>query len=100
MDLLTLEFLTETSKALDFGAKKYGKHNFKGGIEHTRLLAASIRHIYQYLSGEDLDPESGHSHLGHAAAGLNMALWMIKHRPDLDDRYKDTNTEWPDNSTE
>ena len=99
LDLLTLEFLEGTANALAYGAKKYGRQNFKQGIEHTRLISAALRHINQYNAGEDLDPESLESHLSHAAASLNMLMWMIKHRPDLDDRYK-PNTDWPDNSTE
>lgn len=99
LDLLTLEFLTGTAGALDFGAKKYGRHNFKEGIDHSRLIAAALRHINQYNAGQDLDDESKQSHLNHAAASLNMLMWMVANRPDLDDRYK-PKTEWPDNSTE
>lgn len=88
LDLLTLEFLTGTANALAFGAAKYGRHNFKGGIDHSRLIAAALRHINQYNAGEDNDPESGESHLSHAAASLNMLMWMVANRPELDDRYK------------
>lgn len=88
VDLVTLEFLEETAKALGFGAGKYGRHNFKGGIDHSRLIAAALRHINQYNAGMDNDAESGLSHLAHAAASLNMLVWMVKNRPELDDRYK------------
>jgi hypothetical protein len=88
LDLLTLEFLNGTAKALGFGAVKYGRYNFKGGIDHTRLLAAALRHLNQYNNCEDKDPESGLSHLDHASASLNMLMWMVANRPDLDDRYK------------
>jgi len=117
LDLLTLEFLEGTANALAYGAEKYGRHNFKQGIEHARLIAAALRHINQYNAGEDLDPESGESHLSHAAASLNMLMWMIKHKPELDDRYNNNQSQqlptiivpvgtqligfdWPDNSTE
>lgn len=89
LDLVTLEFLEETAKALGFGAAKYSRNNFKGGIDHTRLIAAILRHINQYNAGQDLDSESGLSHLAHAAASLNMLIWMVKNRPELDDRYKE-----------
>ena len=88
LDLLTLEFLEGSAKALGFGAQKYGRFNFKGGIDHSRLIAAALRHINQYNNGENLDSESGLSHLCHAAASLNMLMWMVAHRPELDDRYK------------
>lgn len=88
VDLLTLEFKMETAKALGFGAGKYGRHNFKEGIEFSRLLAAAERHLTQFNAGQDNDDESGLSHLAHAAASLNMLMWMVANRPDLDDRYK------------
>ncbi|MCK9250364.1 MAG: DUF5664 domain-containing protein [Solirubrobacteraceae bacterium] len=37
-------------------------------------LAAALRHAYRWLGGETVDPDSGHSHLVHAAARLLMAL--------------------------
>lgn len=88
LDLLTLEFQTGAAKALGFGASKYGRHNFKDGIEHSRLIAAALRHLNQYNAGQDNDDESGLSHLCHAAASLNMLMWMVENRPELDDRYK------------
>lgn len=88
LDLLTLEFLEGTAQALGFGASKYGRHNFREGIEHSRLIAAALRHINQYNNGEDLDKESKLSHLSHAAASLNMLMWMVKNKPELDNRYK------------
>lgn len=88
LDLLTLEFLKGTAQALGFGANKYGRHNFREGIDHSRLIAAALRHINQYNSGTDEDGESGLSHLAHAAASLNMLMWMVENRPELDDRYK------------
>ena len=88
LDLLTLEFEVGTAQALGFGANKYGRHNFREGIEHSRLIAAALRHLKKYNAGIDLDEESGLSHLSHAAASLNMLMWMVGNRPDLDDRYK------------
>lgn len=72
--------------AFSYGANKYGAWNYKGGLKVTRCLAAAVRHVYQYLDGEDLDPESGVSHLGHAMASLAMAIDMIESDKTLDDR--------------
>jgi hypothetical protein len=93
LDLLTLEFLTGTAQALGYGIFKYGRHNYKGGIDHSRLIAATLRHLNQYNNGEDTDKETGLSHLAHAAASLNMLMWMVANRPDLDDRYKGNKNE-------
>ena len=78
----------EMGKALSFGAKKYDKWNYKNGIEVVRTLSASLRHIYQFLNGEDVDPETGSLHLGNAMAGLSMAIDTYYNHPELDDRFK------------
>ncbi len=74
LSILPLSFLTEVAKAMSYGANKYGRDNYKQGMEVTRFLSAALRHIYQYLEGEDIDSESGNLHLGHAAASILMAI--------------------------
>lgn len=83
MDLLAPEALIEVAKVLGFGAKKYGDHNWRAGIDHSRLYAAVQRHLNQHWSGDTLDDESGLPHLAHAMCGIMMMLAS----PKLDDRY-------------
>lgn len=84
--MLSLEMLETVSRVRTFGAKKYSRNNWKKGFKITRSLAAALRHIYSYLNGEDNDPESGITHLGHAICSLEHALYdSIKH-PENDDR--------------
>lgn len=66
---------------------KTGAHNWRNGLSSSRVLDAALRHIASFNDGEDVDPESGVSHLAHAACNLMFALRMLKDRPDLDDRY-------------
>lgn len=87
--ILPLSFLAEVAKAMQYGAGKYGRDNYKSGMEVTRLLAAALRHIYQHLEGEDIDKESGNKHLGHAAASILMALETERLGTLIDNRYKD-----------
>lgn len=87
VDLIPYEALVEIAKVLDFGAKKYKRANWAGGIKYSRLLAASMRHLGKYNSGEDIDSETGISHIAHAACNLVFLLWMAKNRPDMDDRW-------------
>lgn len=75
------------AKALDFGAKKYDRYNFMNGIEYTRLTDATMRHIFAFLDGEDIDKESGLNHINHAAANLCMLLYMLDNRQEMDDRF-------------
>lgn len=88
VEFIPMEALFAMGHAYGYGAKKYGGHNFKKGIAVCRCVAAGIRHCIQFLAGENNDPESGHSHLGHALAAIGMAVWMMANRPDMDDRYK------------
>jgi hypothetical protein len=88
IDLVDAEFLEGLGNVLAFGANKYAAHNWRGGIAYSRLIAAAYRHIGAINKGEDIDPESGQPHIYHAACCLHFLSWMMKHRPDLDDRYK------------
>lgn len=81
-------FIEGAALAQGFGAKKYGDWNFTKGIAYMRLCDAAMRHIIAFMWGEDNDPESGLSHLDHAAANLNMLKFMIQERPEMDDRFK------------
>ena len=54
----------------------------------VRPLAAAMRHIMAFNDGEDKDPESGLSHLAHAACCIMFLLEFEKTHPELDDRYK------------
>lgn len=40
---------------------------------------AALRHFTSWLSGERNDPESGLSHLAHAACNILILLWSEKH---------------------
>jgi deoxyuridine 5'-triphosphate nucleotidohydrolase len=75
--LLPLAALESEARSLMYGEKKYGRDNWRKGTESHRLIAAAMRHLHAYNEGEDNDPESGVSHLGHARACLGMLLGTI-----------------------
>jgi hypothetical protein len=83
---VSYELMEAVARVREFGAKKYSRDNWKKGFKVTRSLAASLRHIFLFLAGETLDPESGQSHLAHAVCGLEHAIYDLKHRPENDDR--------------
>ena len=87
MDLLDRFFLEGVASVLTFGAKKYAAHNWRKGISVSRLVAATYRHLGAFNSGEDNDEESKISHLFHAGCCIMFASWIVRFRPDLDDRY-------------
>jgi hypothetical protein len=88
ISMISRESLEEIALAFAYGANKYGRDNYKGGLAFTRFADAALRHLIAYVSGEDKDPESGLSHLAHAGASICMLIWMTKNRPEQDDRYK------------
>lgn len=88
LNLLSTEAMNQTAAVLKFGAIKYAEHNWRKGFAWSRPLAAAMRHITAFNDGEDLDPESGLSHLAHAACCIMFLLEFEKTHPELDDRYK------------
>jgi hypothetical protein len=57
------------------GALKYGKHNWRdAGVRATTYLDALYRHMAAWYEGEDLDPDSGLSHLAHALACIAVIV--------------------------
>lgn len=93
LNLLPFEALEEVALVLNFGAKKYGDWNWKGGFKYGRLSAAAMRHLFAWSTGEDKDPESGYSHLAHAACCVLFLLDFVKSGKyaHLDNRYKPEN---------
>jgi hypothetical protein len=90
LNLLSTEAMNQTAAVLAFGAQKYAEHNWRNGFAWSRPLAAAMRHITAFNDGEDRDPESGLSHLAHAACCIMFLLEFEKTHPHLDDRYKPT----------
>ena len=66
--------LVEIAKVWTFGQAKYQAFNWQKGFTWRRPIAAALRHIFAWLGGEDKDPESGYSHLAHAACCLMMVI--------------------------
>lgn len=88
LELLSPTWLLGVGSVLTFGAKKYAAHNWRHGLKQSRLLGAALRHVVAYLGGEDLDKESGLSHLYHASCCLMFASELRLTHPELDDRYR------------
>ncbi len=86
--LLPIEALEQVLKVFSFGAKKYDRNNYRNGFDSNRLVAASMRHITSWQKGEDLDPESGESHLAHAVCCLTMMMTNLHEGVLVDSRYK------------
>jgi hypothetical protein len=86
--LLPIEAMEEVLKVLQFGAKKYARNNYRNGFDTNRLIAAALRHITSWQRGDDLDPETGLSHLAHGTCCLLMLLTNLYDGKAQDGRYK------------
>lgn len=70
-DLLPPIALHEIAKVLTYGAQKYAPNNWRLVEDHeSRYFAAAQRHLWAWQRGEKTDPETGISHLAHAACSL------------------------------
>jgi len=72
-----VEQLEEIAGVLTFGANKYAPRSWQtvpNGFE--RYYAALIRHTNARNKGELIDPESGRSHLSHAACCLLFMMGL------------------------
>jgi len=78
-DLLPLDIIEEVVRVLTFGAKKYKEHNWQK-VENgkMRYFAACFRHLTSWSKGEDVDSETGCSHLAHAICSLIFVMWHHK----------------------
>jgi hypothetical protein len=61
------------------GSKKYGAFNWRTlTVEAETYLGATLRHLMAWQDGEDLDPDSGNTHLSHAMASLAILVDAIE----------------------
>jgi hypothetical protein len=84
--LFLLEPLMEVGAA---GEKKYATFNFLKGMKINDCMDSMKRHMMKLESPfePDEDEESGVSHAAHIAWNALVICYMLKTRPDLDDRY-------------
>lgn len=77
----------EEAKVGGMGAEKYEDHNWRAGYGWSKSYAAAQRHMVAWWSGEDLDPESGLSHLAHARWHMSALIEFQTLGTGHDDRF-------------
>lgn len=88
MHLIAPELLDLTAEVLAHGAEKYAPRNWEKGMAWHRPFAALMRHMWAWWRGEERDPETGLSHLGHAACCLMFLIAYQDRGIGADDRPK------------
>jgi hypothetical protein len=86
-DLVPMAAVGEISEVYQFGSKKYEDHNWRKGYNWGLSYSALQRHLALWQEGEDLDEESGLSHLAHAGWHILTLLTFAREHPELDDRF-------------
>lgn len=91
--LVSWKALAPMVRVLMFGAEKYDDHNWKKGFKYTEVTESLQRHLNAFIEGENDDPESKLSHVGHILCNAMFLSYMSLFRKDMDDRYIDENLE-------
>jgi len=86
MDLIPPEIMTAMGTVMAHGAKKFAERGWEEGVEWGIYFAALQRHVWAWQGGEDIDMESGHSHLWHAACCLAILVAYEARGIGTDDR--------------
>lgn len=87
-DLIPPELLEAVAHVLTFGAQKYSERNWEKGMKWGRPFAAMMRHMWAWWRGEKADPETGYSHLWHAACCIAFLVAYEERQVGTDDRHK------------
>jgi hypothetical protein len=88
VDLVPFDAIEAAGEVLAFGAKKYGTWNWTQGtgLAWHSLARAALSHLGKWAMGENVDPESGLSHLAHALCCLLFLVTYERRKHGVDDR--------------
>ena len=89
------EVIAEIGLAMLEGARKYGRHNYRIiGVRASVYYDAALRHLTSWFEGQDIDPDSGLSHITKALACLTVLRdsmiidnWVDDRPPALDENW-------------
>lgn len=83
--------ILEEAVVMALGAEKYGPFNWNDKpVDASTYYSAAFRHLASWFAGEEIDRESGASHLAHARACLGILIDAQANGSLLDDRPKTT----------
>jgi len=85
-DLLPPEGAEAVAAILEFGARKYAARNWEQGMAWSRPFSATMRHLWAWWRGQSVDPDSGYSHLWHAACNIFFLIAYEARGKGTDDR--------------
>ena len=81
------QVLMEIGLGMLEGARKYGAHNYRiAGVRSSVYYDATMRHLMAWWEGQDIDPDSGLSHITKALTSLVVLQDAIINGMAEDDR--------------
>lgn len=87
--------MAELGLAMMEGARKYGRHNFRHtAIRSSVYYDAVLRHLTAWWEGQDIDPDSGLSHITKAIATLTVLRDSTMRDHLVDDRPPALDNRW------
>lgn len=66
--LVHMHSLVPMIRALEYGALKYAPFNWQKPMKRDEVLDSMQRHLAALIDGNELDDESGLTHIGHIMA--------------------------------
>lgn len=75
LSAVAMRSVYEMGKAMDDGAKKYGRFNWReNSVISDIYIDAALRHINAWQDGENNATDSGVNHLAHAMACMSIII--------------------------
>lgn len=87
VDLIPPEVIFAMGAMFRHGAEKYEDRNWEKGMRWSRVFGSTMRHLWAWWAGEDIDPESKQPHLYSAACCVAMLIAYRERKVGTDDRY-------------
>lgn len=96
MHVVSMPVVMEMALGMMEGGRKYGSHNYRvAGVRGSVYFDAAMRHLSAWWEGQDIDPDSGLSHITKAMSCLHVLRDAMMNDMWNDDRPpKFINQEW------
>jgi len=95
ISVVSAPVISELGVAMFEGARKYGRHNWRAAAARASVYYdAAFRHLAAWWEGEDIDQDSGLSHITKAMASLMVLRDAMIQDKWLDDRPPASPKDW------
>ena len=97
-DLVPMDALIELAEHFGKGEQKYpsdpdGTPNWSKGYAWSKSTQAAMRHLAQFIGGEDIDPETGSKHVIAVMWHMAALAHYMNTKTGTDDRWQHGNTD-------